>query len=113
MATLQTRQVAPSRHHIDKRANELIQAHSRDGADDLLNTKQVAGILGLSTQWLEIGRCRGFGPPFVRLSPRRIRYRREALITWLRQREHNSTIEYARSSACRQHVRPSKRAMVI
>lgn len=84
----------PLRHHLDRRTAPLIEAGSGD-ADDLLSTRDVADWLGISDQWLEIGRSRGYGPPFVRISPRRIRYRRGAVIAFLRERQYASTREYA------------------
>jgi len=84
----------PIRHHLDRRAVELVE----DGAGnlhDLLSTGATADWLGVSPQWLEIGRSKGYGPPFVRLSPRRVRYRRDDVVGWLRERTHRSTAAYA------------------
>jgi len=84
----------PSSHHIDRRAGDLAQKYSPGEPDDLFDTKTVAAMLIVSTQFLEIGRTEGYGPKFVRLSTRRIRYRREAIIAWLREREYQSTKDY-------------------
>ena len=62
---------------------------------DLLTTKEEADWLGTSTQWLEIGRAKGYGPPFERIGPRHIRYRVGKTITWLDERTHRCTAEYA------------------
>ncbi|RUT85467.1 DNA-binding protein [Mesorhizobium sp. M7A.T.Ca.TU.009.02.1.1] len=63
--------------------------------DDLLNTAQTAKLLGVSVQWVEISRSKGYGPPFIRIGPRNIRYRRDALRVWLKERaEYRSTREY-------------------
>lgn len=87
--------IAPPRtHHLDRRAEPLI-AHGAGDADDLLSTNAVAAWLGVSTQWLEIGRHRGYGPNFCRIGPRRIRYRRADVVAFLRERRHASTAEYA------------------
>jgi predicted DNA-binding transcriptional regulator AlpA len=86
----------PQRHHLDRRAGNI----ACDGPDDeLLNTKTVAALLGVSRQWLEIGRSKRkngepYGPPFLRLAPQVIRYRRSAVKEWLTKRsvaptEHN------------------------
>jgi predicted DNA-binding transcriptional regulator AlpA len=84
------------KHHLDKRTASLIEA-GRDGADDdLLSTREVAHWLGVSTQWIEIGRSKGYGPSFVRISPRRIRYRRGAVIEFLSGRQHACTREYTK-----------------
>jgi predicted DNA-binding transcriptional regulator AlpA len=83
-----------SRHHIDRRAGDVI-AQSAGEPDDLLTTTEVAEWLGISTQWLEIGRSRAYGPKFVRLTPRRVRYLRSSVIEWLRERQFHATAEYS------------------
>lgn len=83
----------PKRHHLDKRAAEIASSPGSD--DELLTTVQIAAWLGVSTQWLEIGRSKGYGPPFERLSPKCIRYRRGKARKWLDGRTHSSTAEYA------------------
>jgi predicted DNA-binding transcriptional regulator AlpA len=89
--------VAPGRHHLDRRADHLAREGAAAGdTDDLLDTKALAAWLGVSTQFLEIGRHRGYGPRFVRLSTRRTRYRRGDVIDWLRERTHAATAEYQR-----------------
>ena len=81
-------------HHLDKRAAELAAAGT-GSSDDLLTTKAVAEWLGVSCQFLEIARSRGHGPRFLRVSPSRIRYRRDDVLRWLEERAHRSTAEYA------------------
>jgi predicted DNA-binding transcriptional regulator AlpA len=83
----------PSTHHLDRRATALI-AEGTGNLDDLLTTEQVAQWLQCSTQWLEIGRHEGYGPPWRRLGPRMIRYHRGDVIEWLRSRAHSSIAEY-------------------
>jgi hypothetical protein len=85
----------PERHHIDKRAAAIAAAAAGVDDDQLLSTPQTALWLGVSTQFLEIGRHRGYGPPFERLSARVIRYRRGKVRAWLDERSHQSTKEYA------------------
>ncbi|TRC93896.1 helix-turn-helix domain-containing protein [Mesorhizobium sp. WSM4306] len=81
--------------HLDKRADSLVAAVAGDD-EDLLNTAQTAKLLGVSTQWLEIGRTKGYGPPFIRIGQRNIRYRRDSLRGWLKARaEYRSTRDYA------------------
>jgi predicted DNA-binding transcriptional regulator AlpA len=88
---------APKKHHLDRRAATIIAIDV--GADDeLLSTPQVADWLGVSTQWLEIGRCKKCGPKFMRIGPRVIRYRRGDVLEWLKARTHASTAEYGRSA---------------
>ena len=83
------------RHHIDRRAAKL--ADEDAGADDeLLTTREVADWLGVSTQWVEIGRSKNYGPEFVRIGPRVISYRRGDVLKWLKARTHASTAEYSR-----------------
>ena len=85
----------PRRHHLDRRASDLAAAGAAAGdPDDLLTTSEVAEWLGLSTPWLEIGRCKDYGPRYVRLSPRRVRYRRADVLAWLADRTHANTAEY-------------------
>jgi len=90
-------QPQPARHHLDRRAADLAADGAAAGeADDLLNTSELSEWLGISTQWLEIARSRNFGPKFIRLSPRRVRYLRADVLAWLRSRQHQGTAEYAR-----------------
>ena len=87
------RDAVPRAHHIDRRAQRL--AAEIDGHDDtLVSTRELAEHLGISTQFLEIARHRGYGPAFARLSPRRIRYRLGDVRAWLRSRMHRATAEY-------------------
>jgi predicted DNA-binding transcriptional regulator AlpA len=80
--------------HIDKRADALIPAVGEDD-DQLLKTPEAAKLLGVSVQWLEIGRSKGFGPPFIRMGARFVRYRKDSLRAWLKERaEHRCTSEY-------------------
>lgn len=65
-----------------------------DNGDQLICTKKMAKLLGVSTQWLEIGRVHGYGPPFLKLSNRMIRYRVSDVREWLDKRSHGSTSEY-------------------
>lgn len=52
--------------------------------DDLLDQRQAATRLGLgSARTLESWRHRGYGPRFLRLSPRLVRYRTTDLDKWL------------------------------
>jgi predicted DNA-binding transcriptional regulator AlpA len=76
---------APKKHHLDRRAAAI--AVQDTGADDqLLNTRELAKWLGVSTQFLEIGRHKGYGPRYTRLSPRNIRYKRSDVLAWLATR---------------------------
>ena len=92
---IQTAPCRGPRHHLDRRADQLAELGTRGSPDDLLTTPAVAEWLGVSTQWLEIGRSKGYGPRFVRLSTRRVRYRRSDVLDWLGTRTCASTAEYA------------------
>jgi predicted DNA-binding transcriptional regulator AlpA len=78
------------------RAKPLIEAAAGKDDDELLSTNQVAAWLGVSTQWLEIGRSTGrHGPKFIRIGERRIRYRRGDVIKFINANRHQNTDEYA------------------
>jgi predicted DNA-binding transcriptional regulator AlpA len=57
---------------------------------EYLRTRDAATYLGVSPQFLEIGRSRGFGPRFVKIG-RIVRYRRIALDRWMSLHEHRPT----------------------
>lgn len=84
----------PNRHHLDSRAAELAELAERGSPDDLFPTDEAARLIGVSCQFLEIGRTKGYGPRFVRISPRCVRYRRSDILSWLNSRTHSSTAEY-------------------
>ena len=84
-----------ARHRLDKRAHLIVAAEGGND-DDLLTTAEVAAWFGVSHQWLEIGRHRGYGPPFERLSYQVIRYRRGTARAWLADRTHTVTSEYSK-----------------
>jgi len=83
------------KHHLDKRASQLAAAGEGE-SDELLSTQGLAAWLGVSTQWLEIGRHKGYGPPFQKLAPHQVRYRRSAVLKWLNTRTYNCTSEYSK-----------------
>jgi hypothetical protein len=88
------------RHHLDRRALDLIEAANEGTDDELMTTPRVAVWLGVSPEWLEIGRSKGrWGPPYLRLSPRRIRYRVGDVKNWLKGRACRSTAEYDTSTS--------------
>ena len=82
-------------HHIDKRATDIVaNSVNTENPEDLLNTYQLANWLGVSRQWLEIGRCKGYGPNFKKMAPKMVRYRRQDVWKWLQERTHASTASY-------------------
>jgi predicted DNA-binding transcriptional regulator AlpA len=86
--------VPPARHHLDRWASALAE-HGRGDPDDLLTTPALAEWLQVSSEWLEIGRSRGYGPKFIRLSPSRVRYRRSDVLEWLAERTRVVTAKRA------------------
>ena len=73
-------------HHLDKRAGDLAEQGAAAGYEhDLLTTPELARWLGVSVQWAEICRVRDNGPPYVKVG-KLIRYRREAVVRWLKSR---------------------------
>jgi hypothetical protein len=89
-----TRKAPPKTHHIDRRAAQIVASRDdSEGDDDLLSTGEVSTWLGYSTQWMEIARGKNYGPRFIRLSPRRIMYRRRDVLAWLEARASGGTRE--------------------
>jgi hypothetical protein len=76
------------KHHLDRRAGEILDRLADDLEDDsLMTTQQTASWLNVSTQFLEIGRMQGYGPTATILSPKVVRYRKNAVLRWLIERE--------------------------
>lgn len=88
---------SPHTHHLDRRADRIV-AEGDGNDDDLLSTREVANWLAVSTQWLEIGRSKNYGPAFTRVGPRCIRYLRGDVLKWLKARSYASTAEYSHHS---------------
>jgi hypothetical protein len=84
---------------IDRDANLLLAEVGAEGHHDdlLLTTPETAERLKVSTQWLEIGRHKGYGPPFVRMAPGVIRYRLGTLKEYLKEREFTHVAQYKSS----------------
>ena len=91
----------PEKLHIDRRAEDVLALIGGADPNALLTTTEELRLLKVSPQWLEGARHRGFGPPFVRLSDRIVRYRLGSTIEWLRERTHQSTSEYATPTSAR------------
>jgi hypothetical protein len=92
MPTANYRHPDGRRLHLDRRAGSLILLLAKGEPDDLLNTEYMATWFGVSAPWLELGRSHGYGPPFIRLGggTGRVRYRRAAVIEWLKEREQRA-----------------------
>jgi predicted DNA-binding transcriptional regulator AlpA len=84
------------RHNLDRRALALIDQANAGTDDQLMTTPEVAVWLGVTDAWLEIGRSKskGYGPPYIRLSPRRVRYHRGTVKKWLAERAYQRTTQY-------------------
>lgn len=66
--------------------------------DDLLDNEQTAALLGIKPNTLEVWRCKGKGPAFVKMgdTPQApVRYLRSALIDWLARQSFASTSAYS------------------
>ena len=68
-----------------ERSQHILEEGSGAGdPNDLLFTDEVSAWFRISTAWLEVGRHRDYGPPFVKIKGM-VRYRRGDVIDWLRQ----------------------------
>jgi hypothetical protein len=89
----------PQKHHLDgNRAASLLSVDVEDDGDDLLTPRDVSHWLNVSTQWLALGRCNGYGPKFKRISTRRIAYRRDDVRKWLTSRTFSCTKQYTQGA---------------
>jgi predicted DNA-binding transcriptional regulator AlpA len=65
----------------------------------LLRPPLAAAFLGLSVSTLAKLRLRGDGPPYCKLGPRAVGYRRADLDAWLTERTRRSTSDSRRGTA--------------
>jgi hypothetical protein len=66
--------------------------------NDLLDNEQTAALLGIKPNTLEIWRCKGKGPRFVKLGREKqspIRYRRTDVAAWIEAQSFASTSAYS------------------
>lgn len=61
---------------------------------EVMREEQAAQYLGVGRRWMQERRIDGTGPPFVRMTARAIRYRKQDLDRWLEENLHGSTAEY-------------------
>ncbi len=101
----------PRTHHLDRRADKLAEEAADGDPDELLTDQQLALLLGVSVQWVQIGRGRGYTPPCVRLSPRVVRTRRDDLHAWLLTRTYLHRDQY-RDPTQKQQGRPPGGKMI-
>ena len=55
--------------------------------EEMIKATDAAKMLGIARQTLAGWRARHMGPPYVALTPRSLRYRRSAVIAYIRARE--------------------------
>ena len=51
----------------------------------ILTVEQASRMTGMSIDWFNQGRCKGFGPPYLRIARKAVRYDRDALLAWCRE----------------------------
>lgn len=72
-------------------ADEIVEAITRllqnERFPPFLDVKQASEFSGMSINWLNVARIRGDGPPFIKAGDRSIRYDRDSLAHWMRERE--------------------------
>jgi len=62
-----------------------------DSSNEILTEREVCRWLGISEPTIFRHRRAGTGPKFIRLSPRRVAYRRSEVESWLSRREQQKT----------------------
>jgi predicted DNA-binding transcriptional regulator AlpA len=72
-------------------ADVSISASHRGGYAECMRTPEAARYVALSESTLTKMRLTGDGPPFVKVGPRAVAYRRADLDTWLATRVRRST----------------------
>ena len=66
--------------------------------NDLLDNEQTSTLLGIKPNTLEIWRCKGKGPRFIKLGTEKqspIRYRRADVENWIERQSFASTSAYS------------------
>jgi len=58
-----------------------------------LSPAQAAAFLNISPETLQRSRTRGDGPPFLRISPRRVAYLQKDLEAWAESMRRTSTVD--------------------
>jgi hypothetical protein len=72
--------------HFDPFANFIGDRLADGDPDDLLTDKYLALKAQVSPMWFQTARSGGYGPKFVKLGPRMVRYRRKDAVAWFRSR---------------------------
>jgi len=68
--------------------------NARSRGEVLLTVEQAAELLALPRSTLDRWRVEGYGPKFLQLTARCIRYRRSDIEAWTETRVRHSTSEY-------------------
>ncbi len=74
------------------------ESSQESASEAILDTREAASYLRLAPITLAKLRHTGFGPPYLRLTPRAIRYRMSDLRLWAFHQQHLHTAEYAQAS---------------
>jgi len=74
----------PKKLQIARRAHQIVALGADCPPDKLRDDHEMAEWWGLSPQWFRFARIGGYGPPFIELGPRLIRYRHDVCVAWLR-----------------------------
>jgi hypothetical protein len=77
-----------SRRHDDESSNAIVDRVMAADCDALLSTPDAAVFLDISPQWLELARHGGYGPAYIKVTPRLVRYRKRDLIAYLDAQRH-------------------------
>ena len=68
---------------------------------EFLTTTEASEVLRVAPQTLRRWRCRGSGPPFIKVSNNRVVYRWSAIENFVSDREFSSTSDEAAATALR------------
>ena len=83
---------AVQKPHLKNRVGEVLPALDEQAAgDELLNVIELAALLHVSKQFLDIARFKGEGPAFLKLG-RRVLYRKEDVRQWLKTKVRHKTV---------------------
>jgi hypothetical protein len=79
--------MANSKSHRAQPNKKVPLPDINDDDDALLDTAAAAIFIGnVSHQYLELGRLKGYGPPFIKVTSRLVRYRKGDLRAYLQSR---------------------------
>ena len=63
----------------------------KEDINGLLDERQAANLIGVTTRFMQQRRRTGDGPVFIRVSSRCVRYRLRDITAWIEQRMRKST----------------------